>query len=60
MSKPENPVPGYKHLLIEPYTPTLGALVHDFDLASIEDAGARGELRRRSPNSRCSFSVNRS
>jgi hypothetical protein len=22
MSKPENPVPGYKHLLIEPYTPS--------------------------------------
>ena len=46
MSKPENPVPGYKHLLIEPYTPTIGAVVHDFDLANIEDSDARGELRQ--------------
>ena len=30
MAKSENPVPGYKHLLIEPYTPSLGAVVHDF------------------------------
>ncbi len=46
MSKPENPVPGYTHLLIEPYTPGIGALVHDFDLARIADAGARAELRK--------------
>jgi taurine dioxygenase len=46
MSKPENPVPGYTHLLIEPYTPGIGALVHDFDLAGIADAGARAELRK--------------
>ena len=46
MSKPENPFPGYKHLLIEPYTPSIGAVVHDFDLANIEDSDARGELRQ--------------
>lgn len=46
MAKSENPVPGYKHLLIEPYTPTLGAVVHDFNLAEIENAGARDELRK--------------
>lgn len=46
MSKPENPVPGYKHLLIEPYTPTIGAVVHDFDLADIKDSDARAELRK--------------
>ena len=38
MSKPENPFPGYKHLLIEPYTPSIGAVVHDFDLADIKDS----------------------
>ena len=46
MSKPENPFPGYKHLLIEPYTPSIGAVVHDFDLADIKDSDARAELRK--------------
>lgn len=46
MSKLENPVPGYKHLAIEPYTPNIGAVVHDFDLARVDNQEARAELRR--------------
>lgn len=46
MSKPEAAVPGYKHLLIEPYTPNIGATVHDADLAKIEEEGLRAELRK--------------
>lgn len=29
MSKLENAFPGYKHLVVEPYTPNIGALIHD-------------------------------
>ncbi|PKO92831.1 MAG: taurine catabolism dioxygenase [Betaproteobacteria bacterium HGW-Betaproteobacteria-10] len=46
MSKLENVVPGYKTLLIEPYTPNIGAVVHDFDLANIQDTGVRAELKK--------------
>lgn len=46
MSKPENAVPGYKHLLVEPYTPNIGATIHDIDLAKIADEGVRAELRK--------------
>lgn len=46
MSKLEKPVPGYIHLLIEPYTPTIGAVVHDFNLADIANDAARAELRK--------------
>jgi hypothetical protein len=33
MSISENPVPGYKLLAIEPYTPNIGAVVHGLDLS---------------------------
>jgi len=51
MSKLENAVPGYKKLIVEPYTPNIGALIHDFDLADIRDENVRdenvrGELRK--------------
>lgn len=46
MSKLENAVPGYKHLVLEPYTPHIGAVVHDFDLANIQAEGVRAELRQ--------------
>jgi len=46
MSKLENAVPGYKNLILEPYTPNIGAVVHDFDLACIGDEGDRAELRK--------------
>ena len=37
MSKLENAVPGYKNLIVEPYTPNIGAVIHDFDLGNIQD-----------------------
>jgi taurine dioxygenase len=46
MSKLEHAVPGYKYLSIEPYTPNIGAIVHDVDLAKIADEGPRAELRK--------------
>lgn len=46
MSKLENAVPGYKHLAVEPYTPNIGATIHDVDLAKIGAEGLRAELRR--------------
>lgn len=46
MSKLETAVPRYKHLAIEPYTPIIGAVVHDLDLADIGDEAVRAELRR--------------
>ncbi|HXE39429.1 MAG TPA: TauD/TfdA family dioxygenase [Azonexus sp.] len=46
MSKLENAVPGYKHLVVEPYTPNIGAIIHDLDLAKIQDEGVRAELRK--------------
>ncbi len=46
MSKIESPVPGYQQLTIEPYTPTIGAVVHDFDLSNLQDESARAELRK--------------
>lgn len=46
MSKLENAVPGYRNLIIEPYTPNIGAVIHDFDLANIGDEGVRAELRK--------------
>ncbi len=46
MSRLENAVPGYKKLIVEPYTPNIGALIHDFDLADISDESVRGELRK--------------
>lgn len=46
MSKLENAVPGYKHLIVEPYTPSIGAVVHDFDLANVSNEEARAELRK--------------
>lgn len=46
MSKLENAIPGYKHLVIEPYTPNIGAVIHDFDLADVAAEDARAELRR--------------
>jgi alpha-ketoglutarate-dependent taurine dioxygenase len=46
MSKLENPIPHYKHIVIEPYTPNIGATIHEVDLANIGDEGLRAELRR--------------
>lgn len=46
MSKPENAVPGYQQLVLEPYTPTIGAVVHDFDLSDVSSELARSELRK--------------
>lgn len=46
MSKIENAVPGYQQLAIEPYTPNIGAVVHEFDLARLDSEAARAELRR--------------
>lgn len=46
MSKLENAVPGYKHLVIEPYTPNIGAVVHDYDLADVDAESVRAELRK--------------
>lgn len=46
MSKLENPIPHYKHIVIEPYTPNIGATIHEVDLAKIGDEGLRAELRR--------------
>lgn len=45
MSAPENAVPGYTHLLITPYSPNIGAVVHDIDLNRLDDS-RRAELRR--------------
>jgi len=46
MSKAENAAPGYKHLVIEPYTPNIGAVVHDFDLSNVGNDDVRAELRK--------------
>jgi taurine dioxygenase len=46
MSKLETPVPGYKQLVIEPYTPNIGAVVRDLDLSRVGDEGVRAELRK--------------
>ena len=46
MSKLENAVPGYKYLIVEPYTPNIGAVIHDFDLSNIGDESTRAELRK--------------
>ena len=46
MSQLENAVPGYRHLVIEPYTPNIGAVVHDIDLADIGAESVRAELRK--------------
>ena len=36
MSRLENAVPGYQHLVIEPYTPNIGATVRDIDLSDLK------------------------
>lgn len=46
MSILEYPVPGYKLLAIEPYTPNIGAVIHDLDLSQGADEALRAELRR--------------
>lgn len=46
MSKQENAVHGYTHLAIEPYTPNIGAVIHDFDLTKIDSGVVRAELRK--------------
>ncbi len=45
MSKLENPIPGYKHLAIEPYNPNIGAVVRDIDLSRLDSEDVRAELR---------------
>ena len=46
MSRLESPIPGYQLLSLQPYTPNIGAVVHDFDLSRLEDEAARAELRK--------------
>lgn len=46
MSKIESPVPGYKHLIVEPYTPNIGATIHDIDLGNLSGDEVKAELRR--------------
>lgn len=46
MSILEYPIPGYKLLAIEPYTPNIGAVIHDLDLSQGADEALRAELRR--------------
>lgn len=46
MSKLENQIAGYTHLAIEPYTPVVGAVVHNLDLARIDSEVVRSELRK--------------
>lgn len=46
MSKLESAVPGYKHLVVEPYTPNIGATIRDIDLTQIGDESLRAELRK--------------
>ena len=46
MSKLEPVVPTYNWLSIEPYTPNIGGLVHDLDLAAVTREDVRSELRR--------------
>jgi len=45
MSRPENALPAYNVLVVEPYTPTIGAIIHDFSLADVSNHEARAELR---------------
>ncbi|TVT52501.1 MAG: taurine catabolism dioxygenase [Azoarcus sp. PHD] len=46
MSKRETAAPGYTRLAIEPYTPHIGAIVHDLQLNDVHDQTLREELRR--------------
>jgi len=46
MSKLEPVVPTYNWLSIEPYTPNIGGLIHDLDLAAVTREDVRAELRR--------------
>lgn len=47
MSKPQSFTPSYTRLALEPYTPNIGAIVHDLQLAdAIQDETTRDELRR--------------
>ena len=46
MSTLEKAVPGYDLLHIEPYTPNIGAVIHDVDLADVSAEALRAELRR--------------
>ena len=46
MSRLQAVVPTYHRLSIEPYTPNIGALIHDLDLAAPSDESLRVELRR--------------
>ena len=46
MSKLEYAVPGYKVLSVEPYTPNIGTVIHDFGLAKIDSDIVRAELRK--------------
>jgi len=46
MSKLESAVPAYTRLAIEPYTPNIGAIVHQVDLAHPQDEALRVELRK--------------
>jgi len=46
MSRLENTIPGFKTLLIEPYTPVIGATVRNIDLNDLKDESTKNELRK--------------
>lgn len=46
MSRLGDAVPGYKQLVVEPYTPNIGAVVQDFDLRQIQEESIRADLRK--------------
>ncbi len=46
MSRLENPAAGYTRLQLEPYTPNIGAIVHDIDLGRLDNEIVRFELRK--------------
>lgn len=46
MSRLEEAVPGYRELVIEPYTPHIGGVVQGFDLTQIQEKTVRTELRK--------------
>jgi taurine dioxygenase len=46
MSRLENIVPEYTTFIVEPFTPNIGAVIHEFDLSSVSNEVARNELRK--------------
>ena len=46
MSHPTGPNPSYTRLHVEAYTPNIGAVIHEIDLAAAHDETTQAELRR--------------